>query len=395
MKLRLILYLIGLSAFVGSLGQNLYSPLLVQVEQHLHTTSSMVNLSVSIFTAALAVMQIVFGPLADWKGRKKILMPALVVYALASLGCAYAPTIGMLLICRLLQGMSSAAVPVVAAAVIGDLFQGKERAQSMGTYQLVLMLAPALGPLIGGLIGQQYGYQGAFIVLCLLTLIVWAASAVLLPETKPQSTTTKRFGLKPFLLIVRNRISAAILLYGFFQCLAYFVYLVFLPQMLHQWYGFEAGQTGLVLLAMSACSILSVKLGAWLQNSLGNRRSLFYSFLLHSFTVLLFALTAEISLWMLIISICLFGFVMGSTMSIPSAVLTELFPEERATAIGVYNLIRYLGMALGPMLGSILYSQGSFTPLFLTCGILFMAAVLIGQIWLRSFFPVVRKDEAA
>ncbi|OXM86306.1 MFS transporter [Paenibacillus rigui] len=385
MKLRFILYLIGFSAFVGSLGQNLYSPLLGQVEQHLHTTGYMVNLSVSLFTMALAVMQIVFGPLADRKGRRKILLPALIVYAAASLGCAFAPSVWQLLCFRLLQGISSAVIPVVAAAVIGDLFQGKDRAKGMGTYQLVLMLAPAIGPLIGGIIGQHYGYQGAFIFLAVLVLAVWAVSAAVLPETKPEHSGQRRFSLTNFSVIAKHPISGTILLYGFVQCFAYFVFLVFLPQMLSQLYHFMPAQTGVVLLSLSGCSITSIKLGTWIQNYFGNRRALFYSFLLHALTVILFAFTAMSSLSFLILAVCLFGFAMGLTMSMPSVILTELFSEERATAIGVYNLVRYLGMALGPMLGSVLYAHGSFTLLFLTSGILFLTAVLVGKGWMGSF----------
>ncbi|WP_139085162.1 MFS transporter [Bacillus sp. FJAT-27264] len=55
------------------------------------------------------------------------------------------------------------------------------------------------------------------------------------------------------------------------------------------------------------------------------------------------------------IFVCLFGFTMGLTTSMPTTILAELFPEERATVIGVYNLLRYTGSALGPMIGSLLY----------------------------------------
>lgn len=384
MKSRLMLYLIGLSAFVGSLGQNLYSPLLTQVQEQLNTTSYLVNLSVSIFTIALAVMQIVFGPLADKKGRKTVLLPAILVYALASIGCAYAPSIGLLLVFRTLQGMASAAIPVISAAMIGDLYQGKELAKGMGTYQLMLMLAPALGPLLGGFIGEGFGYQAVFIFLAIVSVAIFAANAGFLPETKPKESSKKPFNLRQFSAIVQNRASAAVLLFGFFQCLVYFVYLIFLPQVLHNNYAFEPGRTGSILLAMSVFSIIGIKFGGAMMNRLGMRKSLFYAFLLHALTVLLFTFTAELSLYMLIFDVCLFGLVMGLTMSMPTTLLAEIFPEDRATAIGVYNLIRYMGMAIGPMIGTLLYSGGSIIPLFLTSGALYLGSIFIGSVLLKD-----------
>ncbi len=78
---------------------------------------------------------------------------------------------------------------------------------------------------------------------------------------------------------------------------------------------------------------------------------------------------------------------MGLTGSIPTTLLTELFPEERATAIGVYNFIRYLGMAVGPMIGTMLYSGGSIITLFLICSLAFSAAIFWGT-RLMDKFPV-------
>jgi len=385
MKLRVILYLIGFSAFVASLGQNLYNPLLLQVQEELHTTSYLVSLSVSLFTLALAIMQMVFGPLADKKGRKTVLIPSIILYIVSSIGCAYAPSIGFLIFFRVLQGIGAAAVPVVAAAIIGDLFRGKALTQGMATYQLLLMLAPAIGPLIGGIIGERFGYGVTFLFLAAISILLLIANMVLLPETKLEFPGSKHSSAQNFTIIFKNPMSVIILTFGFFQFMIYFVYLTFVPQILINHYLFKPAKTGVILLVMSFSTIISVKLGGWMLNQFGARKSLIYGFSLHALSVLLFALTAQISLPFLIIDVCLFGFFMGLTGSIPTTLLTELFPEERATAIGVFNFIRYLGMALGPIIGTLLYSGGSIIPLFLTCSIAFSAAIFWGTKWMSKF----------
>ncbi|WP_339205652.1 MFS transporter [Paenibacillus sp. FSL K6-3182] len=384
MNLRIILYLIGFSAFAGSLGQNLYTPLLADMQNDLQTTSYLMSLTISLFLIALAVMQIVFGPLADTKGRRKVLLPALAVYCVASLGCAFSYSIESFLVFRVFQGMGSAAVPVVGAAVIGDLFRGKELAKGMATYQLMLLLAPAIGPLLGGLIGEKLGYQGVFFFLSILILLLLLANMKLLPETKPQNVSATRFSLSSFIVIFKNHLGAVVLLYGFVQCVVYLVYLVFLPQILSTSYNMSTGMVGIVLLIMSACTILSIRVGSWMRNRMGSGRALMYAFLLQSIIVVLFALTANLSLPILIVDVCLFGLTMGLTVSMPTTILAEQFPEERATAIGVYNLIRYIGMAIGPMIGSLLYVENDLKPLFLTCGIAYLISVLAGGVWLSS-----------
>ncbi|MVQ36639.1 MFS transporter [Paenibacillus sp. MAH-34] len=382
MKLRLILYVIGFSAFAGSLGQNLYTPLLAEMQKNLQTTSYMMSLTVSLFLVALAVMQVIFGSLADTKGRKKILIPALIVYAAASLGCAFSHSIGLFLVFRVLQGIGSAAIPVVGAAVIGDMFRGNELAKSMATYQLMLLLAPAVGPLLGGVIGEKFGYQGVFLFLTAIIGLLLLAYMKLLVETKPQGATATPFALKSFGVIFQNHLSAVVLIYGFAQSVVYLVYIVFLPHILGNLYHMAAGKIGVILLAMSASTIVSIKIGSWMRNQLGNKASLVFAFLLQSCTVILFALTAHLSLPMLIGDICLFGFAMGLTVSLPVTILAEQFPEERATAIGVYNLVRYLGMAVGPVIGARLYSDTDLKPLFLTSGLVFLGLVLIGAAWI-------------
>ncbi|MFB9754069.1 MFS transporter [Paenibacillus hodogayensis] len=384
MNLRLILYLVGFSAFTGSLGQNLYTPLLSDMQKELNTTSYLMSLTVSLFLVALAVMQIVFGPLADSKGRRKVLLPALVLYCAASLGAAFSHSIGLFLVFRVLQGIGSAVLPVVGAAVIGDLFREKELAKGMAVYQLMILLAPAVGPLLGGVIGEKFGYQGVFLFLTFLILLLLLANMKFLPETKSQTLSTKKFSLRSFSIIFRNHLGAVVVLYGFVQCVVYLAYIVFVPQILSTFYRMSSGKVGLVLLLMSVCTIVSITIGSWMRNRMGSGRGLLYAFLFQSCSVVLFALTAHLSLPLLIVDVCLFGFTMGLTASMPTTILAEQFPEERATAIGVFNLVRYIGSALGPMIGSLLYVENNLKPLFLTCGIVYFISVLLGGWWMRS-----------
>src|SRR5699024_2407912 len=83
-----------------------------------------------------------------------------------------------------------AAIPVVAATILGDLYQGNDRAKAMGSYQMLLALAPACGPLLGGYLAQHYQYQGIFIFLAVVGAILLITHLFYLPETRPEQKET-------------------------------------------------------------------------------------------------------------------------------------------------------------------------------------------------------------
>ncbi|MBW7456704.1 MFS transporter [Paenibacillus sepulcri] len=364
MSSRFILYVLGFCAAIVSLAQNLYVPLLPQLQHDLHTSFYLVNMTVSLFTISLAVMQIVLGPMIDYKGRRAVMLPGMIIYALASLGCSLASSVYMLLFFRVLQGIGAAAVPLVAATMIGDLFEGKVRAERMATYQMILGIAPALGPLIGGIIGSFAGYAGVFSFLSVMGIVMLVVAALVLPETKPAIMQGKGPGFRSFPQIFKNRTGAAVLLVGFILYYMFYGFIVFLPDVLTIHYRLDAKQIGLIFLLLMSFSFIGSKISGNVQGRMGSVNSLIFTCAIALLSLVLFIPAAGLSLIWLLVSLSFVGFTVGLTMSVPPTLLAEEFVEERATAIGVYNFVRYLGMAAAPMLGSLLYQRGGVLLLF-------------------------------
>lgn len=379
MKSRFRLYVLGACAASVSLAQNLYVPLLPQLQGDLQTSFYWVNMTVSLFTIALAVMQIVLGPLIDGKGRRAVLLPGMVLYAFASVACAFSGSVYMLLAFRVLQGIGAAAVPLVAATMIGDLLEGNERASGMATYQMILGIAPAVGPLIGGVIGIYFGYQGAFGFLSITAFVMLLVAAFTLPETKPAAAKTSAFRLEPYLRVMRSKTGTAVLLLGFMLYYMFYNFIVFLPEILTDAYQLDAKQIGAVFfMLMSACFIGS-KISGNVQKRMGTVKSLMFTCSLALISLVTFILLAKLRLVLLLISLVLIGFTAGLTMSVPPTLLAGEFIQERATAIGVYNFVRYLGMAAAPIAGSLLYPRGGIIMMFSTTAVLLGAAVLFAK----------------
>ncbi|MNK75786.1 Bacillibactin exporter [compost metagenome] len=384
MNSRIILYVLGLCAAIVSLAQNLYVPLLPQLQHDLHTSFYLVNLTVSLFTIALAVMQIVLGPVIDHKGRKAVLLPGMILYAAASLGCTFSDSVYMLLFFRILQGIGAAAVPLVAATMIGDLFEGKERAKGMATYQMILGIAPAVGPLIGGVIGSYAGYPGAFMFLSIMAVAMLIIAVIVVPETRPSGAQGKGFSVQSFSQIVKNNTGTAVLLVGFTLYYMFYNFIVFLPEVLTEQYQLDADQIGATFLMLMSFSFIGSKISGKIQVRMGTVKSLIFTCTLALLSLLLFILVAEASLIGLLISLGIVGFTAGLTMSVPPTLLAQEFAAERATALGIYNFVRYLGMAAAPLFGSLLYQEGGFFLLFGCTACMMGIMILLTRLYLKN-----------
>jgi MFS transporter, DHA1 family, multidrug resistance protein len=390
---NIIVYLVSFAAFLGPFTQTIYAPILPEIKGDFQTTTFLVNLSISIFTIVLALMQIFYGPLTDQKGRRKILLPGIALYALASVGAAYAGSIGWLLVFRVIQALGIATGSVVAVTVIGDLFVGKQRGRAMGTFQMVMALGPVLGPVIGGFVGGKMGYFGVFWVLGIVGLIMFLVNSKFLPETKPATGSKDRFQVRDFSRILAEKTGSAVIALGFIQYYSYYNFLVFLPDILTSIYNLTPEEKGIVFLPLSIMLVVGSYVGGRLQEYLEVHKSLIVTTSLNVLSILLFLLFAKVSLLALIMTISLFGFFLGTSLPVQTTLLTDVFIRDRATAVGVYNFFRYMGMAAGPLLGSWLYHLGDIPLLFGCSAVFFACAVLFAR---RQFrFLASEKNEPA
>lgn len=387
-KLHFILYVVCISALLGSFAQNIYTPILPMIQGSFHTSLYLVNVTVSLFTFILAIMQLVYGPLIDTKGRKSVLIPSLVISTIGSIGCAFSANIYLFLFFRAVQAIGIAAIPVVSATIIGDLFKGKDRGEAMSLYQMLLALAPAIGPLIGGYLGSINGHLSVFLFLSILGILLLMINLSLLPETKP-TVIKQPQAKKNYWFILKNKTGFSITLIGFIQFCIYFCFLVFLPSILTNSFHLTVKEIGLMFVPMS----LSIMLGSFcykfLQKCLTTKQTLFITSFFNIICVVLFSFTYSINIPFIIIVTSLYGFSMGLSMPTHTILLTEEFVQERATAIGMYNFIRYLGMGTGPLIGGFLLFNQNYFWIFFIGAIMFLLVILYAMKMLR--FPATQK----
>lgn len=140
---------------------------------------------VSAYLFAFAVMSPFHGPLSDAIGRKPVIVGGVSVYVVASIGCALATSLEVLLAFRVLQGLAAGGGVIVSRVVIRDVFEGAEAQRLMSVVMMIFAVAPALAPILGGFLLQVGPWPVIFWFLALLGVLLSTAVLVLLPETHP------------------------------------------------------------------------------------------------------------------------------------------------------------------------------------------------------------------
>lgn len=183
---RLVLILGTLTAF-ASLSIDMYLPSFPTLEKDLHASSTAVQFSLAAFFVGMALGQAFYGPIADRFGRKRPLYAGIVLYILASLGCALAPNIETLIALRFVQAVGGCAGIIIARAMVRDLFDREASAKVFSLLTLVLGVAPILAPLLGGYVLKLYGWRAIFGILVVFGIACLILSVFGLRETLPES----------------------------------------------------------------------------------------------------------------------------------------------------------------------------------------------------------------
>ena len=226
-----------------------------------------------------------------------------------------------------------------------------------------------------------------FWVLALFGLVLLLLNLAYLVETKPATTGPARFTLRDFSAVLSVPTGRAIMLLGFFQYFAFYTFLVFLPSLLVTYYHLSPSQNGLVFLPLSLSVVLGSVVGGRLQERFQPKRFLVLTASLNVLATLVFALVVAISLPVLLVSLALFGICLGLSLPVQTTLLANEFSRNRATAVGLYNFFRFIGMAAGPLVGTYFSSFGNRVE-FVAAAAVFGAAVLYAAGQFRRTHPV-------
>lgn len=176
--------LAGMS-MLGPFSIDSYLPAFGAIQASLHASQLEVQQTLTAFMLAMAAMGLWHGALADTFGRRNVMLVALVVFAVGTLGCAAAHSVHYLWVFRILQGLSAGAGTVVGRAIVRDLYSGAEAVRLLSLITMIFSIAPAVAPIFGGWIVELFDWRTIFLFLFAYAILLFCFCYRRLPETLP------------------------------------------------------------------------------------------------------------------------------------------------------------------------------------------------------------------
>ena len=161
-----------LLAGISALNMSIFLPSLTRMAEFFQTDYATMQLSVSGYLAATAVLQIFVGPLSDRFGRRKLMLGSLLVFIAATIGALFATSIAAFLTFRILQATVATGI-VLSRAVVRDIYPANVSASKIGYVTMGMAVIPMIGPTIGGVLDQAFGWQSSFVFLSLAGALVF------------------------------------------------------------------------------------------------------------------------------------------------------------------------------------------------------------------------------
>ncbi|MEV4811725.1 multidrug effflux MFS transporter [Micromonospora avicenniae] len=371
-RLRLVLVLGSLTA-IGPLTIDMYLPALPEIAADLHTTSAAVQLTLTGTLAGLAVGQLLIGPLSDAVGRRVPLLAGVALHIVASVLCVLAPSIAVVGVLRVLQGLGVAAASVVAMAVVRDLFDGAAFARLFSRLMLVVGVAPVLAPTLGSGLLRWSDWRGVFIALAAFGIILITVAAIGLPETLPPALR-RRGGVgataRVYGSLLRDRTFVGLILVTGLAMAALFAYVSGSSFVFQEQYGLDEQQFGIAFGAGAIGLIAATQLNVRLLSRYSPQRILIAALGLGTVAGLVlttFAVTGVGGLPTVLASLWVVLFAAGLAMPNAPALALSRHGEAAGTAAAMLGAVQFgVGALAAPLVG------------MLGTGVVAMAVVVAG-----------------
>jgi DHA1 family bicyclomycin/chloramphenicol resistance-like MFS transporter len=384
-------------AMLGPFSVDSYLPAFPNIQATLHATPIEVQQTLTVYMFAFAFMMLWHGALSDAFGRRNIVLVALAVFGVASLGCASAHSVDYLWAFRILQGVSAGAGVVIGRAIIRDLYSGARATRLLSLVTMIFSIAPAIAPIFGGWIVKLRDWRSIFLFLFLYTMLLLWYCYRRLPETLPQE---KRQPFSPHLLAKHYRqvfssplfqLKAGVVAFNF---AGLFLYVAAAPVFLTQHLGLGPDQFGWQFIPMVA----GIFLGALAANRLAGKISVSRHVGI-GFCFLVGAALANVTYHALfppalpwsVLPMLFYGLGFSIIAPIITLLIMDLFPTMRGLVSSCQSFTQtMLGAAVAGVLAPLL----SHNALWLAAGQLGCAAISL-TLWLvgRAYHEALQPGE--
>jgi ACDE family multidrug resistance protein len=362
---------------VAVLGVASITPAFPTIGNQLGVPPELMSLVIVVFTIPGVIFTPFLGVAADRLGRKRVLVPSLILFGFAGFACAYSQNVGIffgfspflvLLIFRFFQGFGAAALGSLNLTIIGDLYKRQTRIQIMGYNASVQSVGTAAYPALGGFLAL-FGWFFPFF-LPLIAIPIGLSVLVKLESPEPTEVTSLRGYISDIGQLLKDkRVAGLFVISTTLFIMLYGAIIYNLPFLVTTVFIVNSFVAGLVVSLISVASGIIAPLVGSLARRFSLKILLLVAFPL--FAIGLFLIPFAPTLWLLLIPVFLYGIGMGLAMPSVQTLMVGLAPLEcRAALMSLMGFVLRLGQTLGPLLMAIVISFWGIT------GVYWVAAIL-------------------
>ena len=383
-----LLFIVGSLMTMAALATDVMLPAFPTMAAELGVSDAAIQRVLSVFMLGYALPHLLVGSTADRFGRRPVLLTGMVIYAIGSIICLFANDFNTLLIGRFVQGLGCATGPVLARAVLRDLYSGRQLGRMMSFAMIFFTAAPLLAPSIGVLLLSVGDWHLQFVFLLAIAAFMLVLVLRLLPETLPRRdlTALSITGLVANVKsIFRERQSAWAIVVLTLAYTPLMAYLASAPSIFIDHYALSEAQFGLVFAAIASVSFITQPLNARLLNSFSAAQILRVVLPLWLLACVVLAVQVTLgidSIWSFAANMS--AFFAGFSMTLANTMTLVLEPHfERAGMVS--GISGFTQLSIGTLVGSVIafFATGGPQPLAL-------GMVLLVGLSLLAFRQAVR-----
>lgn len=335
----------ALLSMVGPFTIDTYLPSFPDIEAEFGISRALLSQSLGIYLSAFAASTLFWGPLSDRIGRRLVILGSLLLYALASMGCALADDVHTFMMFRVFQGLAASGGFIASRAMIRDAHEAESAHRAMSQVTLLFAVAPAIAPILGGWLHDQFGWRSIFWFLTSFGILLIGLT-MFIEETLAQE---RRQSFQPVAVLriyartLKNKrfISLALSLALSFAGL--FLYIAGAPTVMYDFLGRGSNDFGLQFIPMVTGMMLGAFLSSHLAHRWPTRYTIRFGFGLMLITTLLNFLLAsffEAGILTVIGPLVLYAFGLAIVMPAITVLALDCFPQHRGTAASMQGFLQ-------------------------------------------------------
>lgn len=387
---KLLIPLLGYLVAFGPLSIDMYLPSLPEIANELHAAQYMIQYTITSFLIGMSLGMLLFGPLSDLLGRKKLLLLGTFCYVITSIGCAMVNEGEMLVLLRFLQSLGAASAAVLARALVRDVFDTKRAAGILSTMHIISMIVMLLAPILGAYIVQSLSWRWIFYFLALFSAVAFVGIALVIEE--PEVERAERFSLAAYfkayqVCLSQPAVTFFILVNGF-AFAGMFAYIAASAFVYIDYYGYSETTYGMLFSANIGAIIIMTLINKRIIGKHSSDQALHFAITISLLATIALSI---IGLWLgqiallFILSTMLYISVTGSIGANCLATLFRIIPDKAGTAAGLLVASQFALGAVSTYITTLVFDGRSDELLWVMaiCGGLSFASYLAAQFFSR------------